>query len=48
MKFEITDIEVMEDGVEHYPLFCCQFLTASTNHTARSQGCPMRERSTTF
>ncbi len=26
MKFEITDIEVMEDGVEHYPLFCCQFL----------------------
>ncbi|MBR3475931.1 MAG: ATP-binding protein [Candidatus Methanomethylophilaceae archaeon] len=26
MKFEITDIAVAEDGVEHYPLFCCQFL----------------------
>ncbi|MBR2092595.1 MAG: hypothetical protein IJ904_00845, partial [Candidatus Methanomethylophilaceae archaeon] len=26
MKFEITDIAVTEDGVEHYPLFCCQFL----------------------
>ena len=26
MKFETTDIEVTEDGVEHYPLFCCQFL----------------------
>lgn len=26
MKFEVTNVEVTGDGVEHYPLFCSQFI----------------------
>lgn len=26
IEFEKTNIEVTEDGIEHYPLFCCAFM----------------------
>ncbi len=40
VKFEITDIAVTEDGVEHYPLFCCQFLDSLYEPCGTVSGLP--------